>query len=69
VIKTFIRRAGLACLGILLFACTTTYQESDVSEKPVDEPAGEAPNCSILADQPGCAEESPFDPQDDEQEF
>jgi len=69
VINTIILITGLSCVGFLLSACTTTYRESDIEEEPLDEPTSEAPNCSILADEPGCEVESPFDPQDDEQEF
>lgn len=53
---------GLSCLGFLLSACTTTYRESDLGKEPLDEPVGEGPNCSILADEPGCELENPFDP-------
>ena len=72
-INAHILLTGLSCLILALSACTTTYSESDVANEPLDESASEAdgnsPNCSILADQPGCEMESPFDPQDDEQEF
>jgi hypothetical protein len=66
VINTPILLAGFACLGLLLTACTTTYRESDFADDPLDEPIGKAPNCSILADEPGCETESPFDPRDEE---
>jgi hypothetical protein len=66
VINTSILLAGLACLGLLLSACTTTYRESDLADEPLAEPTGKAPNCSILADEPGCEAESPFDPRDEE---
>ena len=72
-INAHILLTGLSCLILALSACTTTYRESDLAEEPLDESpseaTGEAPNCSILADQPGCEMESPFDPQDEEQEF
>jgi hypothetical protein len=58
--------ASLACIGFLLSACTTTYRESDLADEPLDEPTGKAPNCSILANEPGCEAESPFDPRDEE---
>jgi hypothetical protein len=58
--------ASLACIGFSLSACTTTYRESDFAEEPLDEPVGEEPNCSLLADEPGCGAESPFDPRDEE---
>jgi hypothetical protein len=66
VINTSILLAGLACLGFLLSACTTTYRESDLADEPLDEPTGKTPNCSILANEPGCEAESPFDPRDEE---
>jgi len=66
VISTPVLLASLACIGFLSSACTTTYTESDLADEPLDESAVEAPNCSILADEPGCAAESPFDPDDDE---
>jgi hypothetical protein len=50
----------------LLSACTTTYSESDRAEEPLDEPVSKGPNCSILANEPGCGAESPFDPRDEE---
>jgi hypothetical protein len=50
----------------LLSACTTTYRESDLADEPLDEPIGKTPNCSILANEPGCEAESPFDPRDEE---
>jgi hypothetical protein len=34
VINTPILLAGLACLGLLLSACTTTYRESDLADEP-----------------------------------
>jgi hypothetical protein len=66
VTHTTILLAGLACLGLLFSACTTTYRESDFANEPLDEPTGKAPNCSLLADEPGCEVESPFDPDDEE---
>jgi hypothetical protein len=58
--------ASLACIVFLIFSCTTTYRESDLADEPLDEPTGEVPNCSILANEPGCEVESPFDPRDEE---
>jgi hypothetical protein len=58
--------ASIICIGLSLTACTTTYRESDLADEPLDEPTGKAPNCSILADEPGCEVESPFDPRDEE---
>jgi hypothetical protein len=66
VTNTTILRAGVACIGLLLSACTTTYRESDLADEPLTEPTGKAPNCSILANEPGCEAESPFDPRDEE---
>jgi hypothetical protein len=56
----------LCCAGLSMSACTTTYTESDLAEAPLDEPIGEEPNCSLMADEAGCGVESPFDPRDEE---
>ena len=61
--------AGLACISLSLFSCTTTYRESKLPDEPLDESTTEAPNCSLLSDEAGCEAESPFDPRDDEEEF
>lgn len=58
--------AHLICVAILLTACTTTYRESDFAEERLDDSTVEAPDCSLLADEPGCEVESPFDPRDEE---
>jgi hypothetical protein len=58
--------ASLAFIGFSLSACTTTYRESDLADAPLDEPTGEVPNCSLLADEAGCEVESPFDHDDEE---
>jgi hypothetical protein len=63
--KTPTLLASLACFGFFLSACTTTYRESDFAGEPLDEPTGKAPNCSILANEPGCEVESPFDARDE----
>lgn len=64
--NSFAVLAHLICAEILLTACTTTYRESDLANESLAEPAVEAPNCSLLADEAGCEVESPFDPRDEE---
>jgi len=57
---------SLACAGLMLIACTTTYTESELADAPLDESQVKEPNCSLLADEIGCGVESPFNPDDEE---
>ncbi len=61
--------ARLACISLALAGCTTTYQESSLPDEQIDESTAQSPDCSLLADEAGCEADSPFDSDDDEQEF
>jgi len=61
--------ARLICIGLALAGCTTTYQESSLPDEQIDESTPQSPDCSLLGNEAGCEADSPFDSDDDEQEF
>jgi len=68
-VNKLIALARLACISLALCGCTTTYREGSVPDEHIDESSAQSPDCSLLADEAGCQGDSPFDPDDDEQEF
>jgi len=59
----------LASISLALCGCTTTYTDNGLPDEHLDESTEKSPDCSLLSDEEGCQEDSPFDPDDEEEEF